>query len=74
MAKTETFMNVPAVKKMGTTFGDIGGALGRSVREFRQASQDEPDEPPSEADTAVEQASEAPTAPPSTIGDYRPQT
>ena len=27
MAKTETMMNVPAVKKMGTTFGDIGGVL-----------------------------------------------
>lgn len=27
MAKTETYMNVPAVKKMGNTFGDIGGVL-----------------------------------------------
>ena len=53
--------------------GDIGGALGRSVREFRQASRDEPDEPPSEV-TAIENAPNVAVAPPPTIGDYRPLT
>jgi sec-independent protein translocase protein TatA len=59
--------------------GDIGGALGRSVREFRQASQDDPEEPASEAVAATventpENTPEVTTTSPPTIGDYRPQT
>jgi sec-independent protein translocase protein TatA len=55
--------------------GDIGGALGRSVREFRQASHDEPEEPAPEAvATTIEKAPEVTTTSPPTIGDYRPQT
>jgi len=56
--------------------GDIGGALGRSVREFRQASQDDPEEPAPEAvvATTIEHAPEVTPSSPPTIGDYRPQT
>ena len=29
--------------------GDIGGAMGKSIREFRKASREEEDEPPAQA-------------------------
>ncbi len=34
----------------------IGGAIGQSIREFREASKEEPKEPPAPAPTAAEAA------------------
>jgi sec-independent protein translocase protein TatA len=53
--------------------GDIGGALGKSVNEFKKATH-ESDPPATSTSPADEPTATAPTLilPPATIRDYRP--
>src|SRR5215216_6256586 len=58
--------------------GDLGGALGKSVKEFKKATRDEEAEAAVRQQTTVTDTSPtvtAPSAPPATpvgVGDYRP--
>ena len=66
--------------------GDIGGALGKSIREFKKSSRDPEEEARERAEAAREQAATTPTATTVTtvtvepekektvagVGDYRP--